>query len=452
MKKAILFLAMVLAQTAAFAEYVTNGDGTTYTFATLADIPEAGIVATPPPYPSLPTEYRLTTSITIAAGDRFELDEYAFVDLDGGVAFTIDGEASFIPLDACLIRADEENTVVRINCSQHVDFEHVSFVKTGVEVRGDGGVTFRNCYFFSHDGSSAAALYFISAGAPSVVEDCMFGDCRKAAIGSAANASQPLTIRNCKVSRNSVANGNIPQINVTAANPLVIESTTVTGIPDNNMVGGIGISNFMRYDADVTIKDCTIEDNRYGIGLVGPAQKIRIEGNTLLNNCHETNPMNGGSGISLYDPYQLTCATITANHIEGSLWGITIIGCKDVNVGCLEEGDRYNPGLNVFRDNGFDGQLYDLYNNSSLTVYAQNNTWNVGEQTEEQIETVVFHKNDDASLGEVIFMPAATTTSVAERLAPSLAEGPSFNLQGQRVDNPTRPGLYIRNGRKVVRR
>ena len=91
MKKAILFLAMVLAQTAAFAEYVTNGDGTTYTFATLADIPEAGIVATPPPYPSLPTEYRLTTSITIAAGDRFELDEYAFVDLDGGVAFTIPG-------------------------------------------------------------------------------------------------------------------------------------------------------------------------------------------------------------------------------------------------------------------------------------------------------------------------------------------------------------------------
>ena len=69
----------------------------------------------------------------------------------------------------------------------------------------------------------------------------------------------------------------------------------------------------------------------------------------------------------------------------------------------------------MFEANGNNGQLYDLYNNSTITVYAQNNTWNVSQQTEEQIETVIFHKNDDPSLGEVIYMPAANTTDIAKQ-------------------------------------
>ena len=136
-----------------------------------------------------------------------------------------------------------------------------------------------------------------------MIEGCHFENCRKAAIGSAANASQPLTIKDCEVVRNSTNNGNIPQINITAASPLVISGCTITGNPANTMVGGIGISNFMSYSADVSISNCTISDNRYGIGLVGPAASISIVNNTLKDNRYETNPMNGGSGISLYDPY-----------------------------------------------------------------------------------------------------------------------------------------------------
>jgi hypothetical protein len=46
---------------------------------------------------------------------------------------------------------------------------------------------------------------------------------------------------------------------------------------------------------------------------VGPAAHIVIEGNTLKDNCHEQNAMNGGSGISLYDPYLQTSAIIKGN-------------------------------------------------------------------------------------------------------------------------------------------
>ena len=451
-KRLLLILSLALAQSAAFAQYTTSGDGTSYTIASLSGVPDAGIISYEQEE-GMPLLYELFADLTIAAGDKFVMDDDIMLLMAEGVSLTIEGEADFTLQNGSTIVGLEGQASVRINSAAAVNFEQVLFSVVGLELMGKGGVTVSDCSFTSHDGSTAAALYFISAGAPSLVERCTFINCKKAAIGSAANAPQPLTIKDCTLTWNSSANNNIPQINVTAADPLVISGTTVVGIPENNMVGGIGISNFMGYNADVTISGCRIEDNRYGIGLVGPAAKILLEGNTLMNNRYETNPMNGGSGISLYDPYQQTCAVVTSNHIEGSLWGITVIGCQDVNIGCLEEGDNYNPGQNVFRDNGFDGQLYDLYNNSTLTIYAQNNTWNVAEQTEEQIESVIFHHNDDASLGEVIFMPAATVTAVSPS---TLQKSPTasrqwFNLQGQRVDMPARQGVYIVGGRKVLR-
>jgi len=48
--------------------------------------------------------------------------------------------------------------------------------------------------------------------------------------------------------------------------------------------------------------------------------------------------------------------------------------------------------------------LYDLYNNSPNTIYAQGNTWNVTIQDSISIEEVIYHKNDDPTLGEVIYM------------------------------------------------
>lgn len=100
---------------------------------------------------------------------------------------------------------------------------------------------------------------------------------------------------------------------------------------------------------------------------------------------------------------------ITGNHIEGNLWGVTVIGGKNINLGKTEDKDAedYNPGMNVFLNNSNSGSAYDLYNNSTKTVYAQGNYWkSVDKQDRESIETVIFHKNDDQRLGEVIFMPA----------------------------------------------
>ena len=212
----------------------------------------------------------------------------------------------------------------------------------------------------------------------------------------------------------------------------------------------------------MVVQDNVITECRYGIANVGPVPHFIIKDNVLRGNNHETNPMNGGSGISLYDPYRKTTAHIEGNHIEGSLWGITIIGCKDVNVGKLDAdpaSEGYNPGRNVFKDNGNGGVPYDLYNNSTLTVYAQGNTWSVAEQDAEHIETVVFHQADNASLGEVIYMPAAEQAGIDQIVAAPDAVRAVYTLQGAvlpTTDLTTLPaGIYVvvttRGAFKVVK-
>ena len=438
--------------------FTTKGDGTTYNILKLMDISEAGVEALPEEETSqAPPSFILHKNITIANGDRFEMDGSIIVYFDKDIRLTIEGEGDFRPTSTAkfaLSNALEETSAsLRIKSQMTTEIASCIFDGIGIEIMGEGAVNVSSCSFLKHHGSTAAALYFISAGAPATIEDCYFEDCQKAAIGSAANASQPMTINDCVFINNSVANNNIPQINITAANPITIIGGTVTGNPEHTMVGGIGISNFMGYDADITIRDCQVEDNRYGIGLVGPAAKIRIERNMLKNNCYETNPMNGGSGISLYDPYQQTEAILTGNHIEGSLWGVTVIGCKDVNLGRTDIPDTdecYNPGGNVFENNGNNGLLFDLYNNSINTVYAQGNMWNVAEQTQEQIETVIFHKADDSSLGEVIYWPAAITTSINEVNNRLENISQIYDLQG-RKQTTSQKGIHIVNGKKVVR-
>lgn len=94
-------------------------------------------------------------------------------------------------------------------------------------------------------------------------------------------------------------------------------------------------------------------------------------------------------------------------YYNENLWGITIVSGGNVNIGklCVDSTDsEFNPGLNVFVNNGNNGILYDLYNNSPNTIYAQGNTWNVEVQDSVSIEEVIYHKNDDPNLGEVIFM------------------------------------------------
>ncbi|MBR4218725.1 MAG: hypothetical protein IKR71_06740, partial [Bacteroidales bacterium] len=89
-------------------------------------------------------------------------------------------------------------------------------------------------------------------------------------------------------------------------------------------------------------------------------------------------------------------------------------------------------------------------NNGTATIWAQGNTWNVTEQTEENIEEVIYHQVDDPSKGLVIFMPAKSpSTAVDEIKAAELTDGLYYDLMGVPTQNPTN-GIYIHNGKKIL--
>lgn len=461
---ALVLLTLPLCTAHAFK---TKGDGTTYTLAQLAQIAAAGISVQQDNNPQ--TTYLLTENDTIAQGDRFVMDDNVTMAFGDGMTFVVEGEADFRLTQGSVFTAaaDIPNataTAYGIYVSNEVSqtpFVHCTFKHVGLRCASTKGMTLEHCAFYNHNGVlGQAALTLGTDEAPFTISNCHFEHAAKAAIAGAANYRNPLLIEDCTFFQNGTANGNTPQLNLTVADSVVVRRCTIEGAPEHTMVGAVVVANLVNFtdkEYITRIEDNIISHNRFGISTY-VRQKAYITGNTLTDNCHETNPMNGGSGINVYDPYNVQYTYISRNHIEGSLWGITLVGGKEANIGRTDispSDPNYNPGGNTFLNNGFDGQLYDLYNNSKNTVYAQGNTWNVTEQTQEQIEAVIFHKADNASLGEVIYMPAAENASITMPRSDSntLFHHQLFTLGGQRVNaqQPFRHGIYLEHGRKVVR-
>ena len=445
---AIFWVASTLLTHAAI--FTTNGDGTVYSFEKLSTVNGSGVKKEG-------SLYVLTGTCTIAKGDQFTIDNGATVAFDEESELVIEGTSDLCASSTTkLTKLDNAKNCRGITLQgsngNAIQVANLIFEYVGLRCAVDTEI--RSCHFLRHNGSSSGALYLGSDGASFHIIDCTFEDCQKAAIGGAANYRCPAVIEGCTFSRNSQANGNVPQLNLTVASKIEIRNCMVEGDHNLTMVGGIAISNFMGYEGTkAIIEGCTIKDNRYGITTLGITD-ITIANNQLIANNHEVNANNGGSGISLYDPYLKQTAHISGNHIEGNLWGITVIGCGEVNIGKTEvssEAADYNPGRNVFVNNGNNGLLYDIYNNSTNTVYAQGNIWNVENQDRESIEKVVFHKNDNPSLGEVIFMPAGDPAGIKQAIADK-RNNAIYRVDGSKVTGTFLPhGIYIINGKKIIR-
>lgn len=371
--------------------------------------------------------YLLTGDLTIDAGNTLDCTGAERLSLADGATLTVhgtllmDGEAT-LTVDG----AGNSPAGIMIDGGQATArLAHVNVIGGGVRVTGGATIDAVDCAFDAYNGNlaSAACLYFSGESDGNRVERCRFTDGVTAAIGNAANAPVGILIKDCELLRNNTANSNRPQINLTIAgdHDITIDGCNVTGA-GLTMVGGIGLSNLMAlaYSGRATVSRCTVSGNRYGIACMGPIN-VTINGCTLLDNNHETNPNNGGSGINLYDPTGKLSATVAGNTIKGHLWGVTVIGCHDVDMGHLAD-DNSNidvTGGNMLAGNGNNGTDYELYNNSGITVWAQNNTWGDGEQDAAHIEPLIFHKADNPTLGEVIYLPTATTgvsDAMADRL------------------------------------
>lgn len=165
-------------------------------------------------------------------------------------------------------------------------------------------------------------------------------------------------------------------------------------------VGGVAVSNLLGYNIITQIENNIIQNNRYGITVVGGNAYAMIKGNIIEDNNTQNNPAAGGSGISLSSSSNSQNIIVRENEIRGNLWGITVINQASVDLG-----SETDLGYNRFSDNGNNGVIYALYNNTNIDLSALGNCWIESNETvgASEIEDVIVHQNDDSSLGLVDF-------------------------------------------------
>ena len=458
MKKFYSFLLMAAVAVGAMADdFVSDGTGNVYTFNALSQIEGTGVTLQDD------GSYLVAADFTISEGDVLQLQNNDLIKMGNNVRITVNGDADFAPADTAVVTRDAEDSNPKgfwmLGDNGNANLKNVTFEYVGVTFGGiNSSLHADNCTFTLYNGklNSSGAIGFNASCDNNVVENCYFIENTLNAIGNGATNPVGIIIRNCLFWHNTTANRNKPQINLTVGGDydVLIENNDIIG-GQFNLSGGIALSNMMglAHSGTNIIENNYIADNRYGITTIGGVDAI-IRNNKMIDNCYESNPNNGGSCISVYDSSSSSNIYIEGNWMEGGLWGITIVtGAPNVNLGKIENRDAedYNPGNNTFVNNGFDGTYYDLYNNGTADVYAQGNTWNVEEQTEENIEEVIYHQVDDPSKGLVIFMPPHQdgNTAVEEVNAAQNNDGLYYNLMGVPTEAPAN-GIYIHNGKKIL--
>ena len=307
MTKCSTFLASLLiaAGFTASAAYQTAGNYSVYTFESLSQIDGSGVTKDG-------DDFVVASDIEIAATDTLRLLNGETVKLGNNVMITFYGYADFTPSEAATITRNAESDVPRgfyiFEADACGQFENVNFLYAGLRTFGNTkGITVRECSFVKTNTAmtSTGAISLGSTNAENIIEDCVFIQTESGAIGGSANGFAGVTVKGCTFHQCNTGNSNRPVINLTIGgdNEVVIENNTIYG-GKFTMVGGIGVSNMLGLSAAnvAKITGNYVQDCRYGFTSIGPMD-VTLENNTFINNRYETNAMNGGSAMSLYDPY-----------------------------------------------------------------------------------------------------------------------------------------------------
>ena len=440
MKKILPILLILISLSSILnAQWTSPGNGLTYTLPDLVNV-TGGVVT------SGPNGFLINADLTISHGDVLLIDDQVT---------RIDAAAILITINGSMVCTNTGNNRVKLyglNETEHfkMRFENA----TGCEIKkmyfSDGAgikvieseVTFDDVKFvyFNRDYCNAVIDVF---NCDPVIRNCYFMLNEGAAISSPANGQASPQILNCDFDTN--VNGiNAPQINLGPGgeDTIRIVGNDIYTIMATWYVGGISVADLMGTGSTkVLLKNNIIREGRYGYNQQGQTISSLIVGNEFTNNYHEDNPMNGGSGISIYGTSTNNKAILRNNVITGNLWGITAIYLHDIDMG-----NNLAWGNNEIHDNGNGGVIYDLYNNSACDITAIGNDW--GCTDPDRIEDHIVHQVDDQSLGLVTFIPYVGYEQIEETLDiqdANLSEATIYTITGQRVSfsESLKPGIYI---------
>lgn len=444
-KKLLLLIAIFITALSIDAQWVSPGDGTTYTMPDLVDVTE-GVVTVGE------NGYVINADLTISANDVLKIDDQVvridvaevLVTINGSMVCTNTNRVKFYGLN------ETQHFSMRFENATGCNIKKMYFSDgAGIKVI-DSDVTFDDVKFvyFTRDYSNAVIDIF---NCDPVIKDCYFMLNHGAAISSPANGQASPQILNCDFDTNVTDNVNTPQINLGPGgnDTIRIVGNEVYTIMAQWYVGGLSIADLMGTgETKVLLKDNIIKEGRYGYNQQGQTISSVIVGNQFIDNYHEDNPMNGGSGISIYGTTVNNKAILRNNVITGNLWGITAIYLHDIDMGTEEDW-----GYNEIHDNYNAGEVYDLYNNSACDIMAVGNNW--GTIIEEEIADHIVDQIDDPSFGLVTFYPYVGSEGIDEIPTETLLKDNLYYTLEGRCLGAKLPedykGVYILNGIKYIK-
>ena len=446
MKKILLFLIAIFAIVInAHAQWVSPGNGTTYTFPDLVDVTE-GVVTIGE------NGFVINGDLTISTNDVLKIDDQVaridaaevLVTINGSIVCTNTNRVEFYGLN------EIQHFSMRFEYATGCNIKKMYFSDgAGIKVI-ESDVTFDDVKFvyFTRDYSNAVIDVF---NCDPTIKDCYFMLNHGSAISSPANGQSSPQILNCDFDTNVTDNVNTPQINLGPGgnDTIRIVGNEIYTIMAQWHVGGVSVADLASVGSTkVLLKDNIIRDNRYGYNQQGYTISSVIEGNQFLDNNHEENPMNGGSGISIYGSSTNNKAVLRNNVITGNLWGITAIFLHDIDLGTEDDW-----GYNEIHDNGNGGMIYDLYNNASYDIMAVGNKW--GSTDYDEIESHIYHQADDPSLGLVTFYPFVGAEGIDEISGDNIVkDNRVYTIEGRCLGTEVPEnykGVYIRNGIKYIK-
>ena len=394
--KHIITLLLTLSVALVQAQIVTPGLGQTYTFQDFATAYPTSVTS------SSSGHYTLLQDITVSTGDTLLLDANTQEILCyNPINLTIHGTVASAPrTDTLLVTCNTSNCngdfyEILLDNAEGIRFANILFEYGNHIQVMQSEVSFEQCVFRYFQESCIKY-----SNANPVIENCTFYENRKAVISSAANVTGAPVIRYNTFYHNVLNNINQPQINLgpgNAGDTIVIEGNHIEGCVA--MSGGIAIANLLGVGhTNAIIRNNTVVNNRYGYTQQGPGIDAIIEDNTFKDNNLETNPMNGGSGISIYGSDTTCRAKLRRNLITGNLWGITAINKHRIDMGTVDD-----PGNNCLFNNSNGGVEYNLYNNATCDIEAVGNFW--GDNDSTYAESVITHYADNSQYGLVNYLP-----------------------------------------------
>ena len=347
--------------------------------------------------------YYINQTIIISITDTLVINRgknVVFTDVTGNVELDINGV--FFALgsieDSIIFTSQNQNSGdyygIRFrNTSIGSDFQmrycKIEYATRAIDVvSDDANVT--NC-LIQH--SSEAAVDLSSSN--STIKNSKIYHNRQWAINMTLSSS-PIIENNLFLDNNfeNISPYHVINIGLQGTNsPVIIDNTILGG---NFMSGGITIYGF----SNAHIENNLIENCGWGILCYQQNANPYIKNNTIRNNTIHPDTLNWGFAIACNGN---NAPVISGNIIEGNYYGVAIINGAQPNVGNLSNADTTDDGNNQFLGNGIGNNKYELFNNNSLPIYAENNWW--GTDNPDSIEARIVHQVDNPAYGLVDFDP-----------------------------------------------